>query len=108
MGPTAPAEAGCWAQPGCRIAAAAAPRVSVDPAQTPALPLGRLSALKPQDFQPIWGPVCWDEFPTVPVSLPSRWPRGMWGQDRQIFLTLMAQLWAACTIPTGGNTKSFM
>lgn len=65
-------------------------------------------ALKPQDFQPIWGAVCWDEFPTVPVSLPSRWSQGMWGQDRQIFLTLMAQLSAACTIPKGGNTKSFV
>lgn len=67
---------GVWLE--CHSSAATTPRVSVDPASS----LGGLSGPKPQDFQPIWGVVCWDEFPTV--SLPSCWSQGTWGEDGQM------------------------
>ena len=98
MVPMAPARAGCWAQLGCCISAAAAPRVSVDPARAPALPLGGLSSSKASGFPAHLGSILLGQ-----VSNSTREPA-----QPQIFPVLGARLWAACTITEKGNTKSFV
>lgn len=81
----------------CAVSWQAAPRVAVDPAQTPALPLRGFPSSKTSGFPALLGRAVLGWFPTALTSLPCHCSHGMWREDGQIFPTSAALLWAACT-----------